>query len=218
MSPTCRGRDFGSVTSAGRFAILGPLSWPPKHQMSGPPTSTPPPSAASDRLSSWKDIANYFGRSVRTVQRWEKQLGLPVHRMGTGRGEAIHALVHELETWRAAAEAALLKEREKGHPGAGSARGNGSSVAAPSADPGEGSAPAEQSAFHYSLALSGTQVPRCGRVPGSCSRRPDRSRGVSRQRHRVGVAVWFCQQSVSRDSGYPIDAAARHVASGSQPT
>src|SRR3984885_5284611 len=31
-------------------------------------------------LSSWKDIAKYLGKGVRTVQRWERQLGLPVRR------------------------------------------------------------------------------------------------------------------------------------------
>jgi phage terminase Nu1 subunit (DNA packaging protein) len=31
-------------------------------------------------LSSWKDIANHFGKSVRTVQRWELKRGLPVRR------------------------------------------------------------------------------------------------------------------------------------------
>jgi DNA-binding transcriptional regulator YiaG len=31
-------------------------------------------------LSSWKDIAQYLGKGVRTVQRWERHLGLPVRR------------------------------------------------------------------------------------------------------------------------------------------
>ena len=31
-------------------------------------------------LNSWKEIANYLGRGVRTVQRWERDLRLPVHR------------------------------------------------------------------------------------------------------------------------------------------
>ena len=35
---------------------------------------------ASDRLDSWKAIANHLGREVRTVQLWEKLEGLPVHR------------------------------------------------------------------------------------------------------------------------------------------
>ncbi|PYT73396.1 MAG: hypothetical protein DMG42_12615 [Acidobacteria bacterium] len=31
-------------------------------------------------LDSWKEIAAYLDREVRTVQRWEKKEGLPVHR------------------------------------------------------------------------------------------------------------------------------------------
>jgi hypothetical protein len=49
-------------------------------------------------LQSWKEIAAYMGRGVRTVQRWE-QFGLPVHRpSGTDRG-AVFVLVAELEQW-----------------------------------------------------------------------------------------------------------------------
>ena len=33
-----------------------------------------------DRLDSWKEIAVYLNRSVRTLYRWEKDEGLPVHR------------------------------------------------------------------------------------------------------------------------------------------
>ena len=28
-------------------------------------------------LASWKDIAQYVGKGIRTVQRWERELGLP---------------------------------------------------------------------------------------------------------------------------------------------
>ena len=33
-----------------------------------------------DRLDSWKEIAAYLNRGVRTVRRWEEEEGLPVHR------------------------------------------------------------------------------------------------------------------------------------------
>jgi hypothetical protein len=33
------------------------------------------------RLDSWKEIAAYLGRAIRTVQRWEREEGLPVHRL-----------------------------------------------------------------------------------------------------------------------------------------
>ena len=33
-----------------------------------------------NRLDTWKGIAVYLGREVRTAQRWQKTEGLPVHR------------------------------------------------------------------------------------------------------------------------------------------
>jgi hypothetical protein len=36
-------------------------------------------------LSSWKEIARHFGKGVRTVQRWERELGLPIHRPVPGK-------------------------------------------------------------------------------------------------------------------------------------
>jgi hypothetical protein len=49
-------------------------------------------------LQSWKEIATYVGRGVRTVQRWEG-LGLPVHRPGNGDKASVFVLVAELEQW-----------------------------------------------------------------------------------------------------------------------
>lgn len=50
-------------------------------------------------LSTWKDISAYLGRGVRTVQRWENNLGLPVHRIGTGNRPPVFAFEHEIEEW-----------------------------------------------------------------------------------------------------------------------
>ena len=36
-----------------------------------------------DRLNGWKEIAVFLGKGVRTVQRWERDHGLPIHRQGT---------------------------------------------------------------------------------------------------------------------------------------
>ncbi len=54
--------------------------------------------SAGNELHTWKEIANYFGRSVRTVQIWETKLGLPVRRLGES-GQ-IFALVSELAAWK----------------------------------------------------------------------------------------------------------------------
>lgn len=62
-------------------------------------------------LQSWKEIAGYIGRGVRTVQRWES-LGLPVRRpQVSARKSAVYAISHELDTW-------LLNNPEgRGRPG-----------------------------------------------------------------------------------------------------
>jgi hypothetical protein len=54
---------------------------------------------AADRLNSWKEIAAYLGKGVRTVQRWEGQMGLPVRRLGREGGEIVYALKSEIDAW-----------------------------------------------------------------------------------------------------------------------
>ena len=51
------------------------------------------------RLDSWKEIANYLRRSVRTVRRWEREEGLPVHRHHHGKQGTIFALSAEIDEW-----------------------------------------------------------------------------------------------------------------------
>jgi hypothetical protein len=53
----------------------------------------------SPRLDSWKAIAEYLGRDVRTVRRWERTLGLPVRRVPGRRGHSVFADVSEIENW-----------------------------------------------------------------------------------------------------------------------
>src|SRR5579872_7156605 len=60
------------------------------------------PSEGGDRLDSWKEIAAYLGREVRTVQGWEKNEGLPVHRHQHARQGSVYAFKPELDAWRAA--------------------------------------------------------------------------------------------------------------------
>ena len=50
-------------------------------------------------LNSWKEIARYLGRGVRTVQRWEYQFGMPVHRPAGKDRSAVLALASELDRW-----------------------------------------------------------------------------------------------------------------------
>lgn len=53
----------------------------------------------STRLNSWKEIATFLGRGVRTVQRWERELQLPIHRIGNGPRSPVYALIPELNFW-----------------------------------------------------------------------------------------------------------------------
>jgi hypothetical protein len=54
-------------------------------------------------LTSWKEIAAYLGKGVRTVQRWERNLGLPVRRPDTSLRNVVFALPVELDAWVTAA-------------------------------------------------------------------------------------------------------------------
>jgi TolB-like protein len=63
-------------------------------------TKTPDLTASSaDRLDSWKEIAAYLRRDVRTVQRWEKKEGLPVHRHQHDKLGSVYAFRPDLESW-----------------------------------------------------------------------------------------------------------------------
>jgi len=55
-------------------------------------------SADNRRIDSWKEIAAFFGRDERTVKRWEKERGLPVHRLPGERG-GVFAYTAELTRW-----------------------------------------------------------------------------------------------------------------------
>lgn len=50
-------------------------------------------------LSCWKDIAHYMGKGVRTVQRWEQELALPVRRPHGGRKGPVTARPADLDNW-----------------------------------------------------------------------------------------------------------------------
>jgi hypothetical protein len=60
-----------------------------------------------ERLNSWKEIAAVLGRSVRTVERWEKTLGLPVYRLTGGKRGIIFAFADEIEAWMKTSSRAL---------------------------------------------------------------------------------------------------------------
>jgi TolB-like protein len=51
------------------------------------------------RLESWKEIAAYLHRDVRTVMRWEGSRGLPVHRLPGSPRAPVFALTREIDEW-----------------------------------------------------------------------------------------------------------------------
>jgi TolB-like protein len=60
---------------------------------------TEPMDGPDERLESWKKIAAYLRRDVRTVQRWEEAAGLPVHRLSRGQRPIPYAYKKELDAW-----------------------------------------------------------------------------------------------------------------------
>jgi TolB-like protein len=63
----------------------------------------------SERLESWKEIAAYLDREVRTVQRWATARRLPVHRLPGGHRPRVFSLKRELDAW-------LRAEPREPHP------------------------------------------------------------------------------------------------------
>ncbi len=77
-----------------------------REQVPGTPTAQ----SQNGRLESWKDIAAYLGRDVRTVQRWEKKEGLPVHRHLHEKQGSVYAYKSELDAWFTASESKVKDE------------------------------------------------------------------------------------------------------------
>jgi len=97
-----------SVTRAALHLSLCSRKWPrDRHPMVTAPRQT-------RTLSSWKEIAAYLGKGVRTVQRWEQEFGLPVRRPNSTMKGVVAATPEELDDW--------LKSRWRKRP---DTRGNG---------------------------------------------------------------------------------------------
>ena len=57
------------------------------------------PAPPRRQIHSWKSIAEYLQRDVRTVQRWEKTAGLPVRRLKHDARSSVFAWSDELDAW-----------------------------------------------------------------------------------------------------------------------
>ncbi len=120
----------------------------------------------NNRLDSWKEIAAYLKREVRTVQRWERLEGLPVHRHQHQKRGSVYALKPELDAWQAGRQ--LQANRECG---SGLARGEaqeGGALVSPRGEPGRvqwlrGSLAALSACFLALLVFAGYLVGRHAR-------------------------------------------------------
>jgi len=54
---------------------------------------------ATQFLSGWKEIAKYMGKGVRTIQRYERYMGLPVRRPAGKASGSVVAVRAELDGW-----------------------------------------------------------------------------------------------------------------------
>jgi Tfp pilus assembly protein PilF len=59
------------------------------------------------RLTTWKEVAAFFGKTERTVMRWEAERGLPVRRLPGEARSGIYADVSDLEAWLRGAGAVI---------------------------------------------------------------------------------------------------------------
>ena len=88
---------------------------------------------ANDRLDSWKEIAGYLKKEVRTVQRWEKNLGLPVRRFAQGKQGTVFAYKSDLDAWWQESQSRIDLEESK-TASDGDSSGSNVVVLAPIAD------------------------------------------------------------------------------------
>lgn len=67
-------------------------------------------------LTSWKGIAAYLDRDVRTCVRWEQRYGLPVHRLERDSKAKVFAYKDEIDRWLAERSALISTSAEAGAP------------------------------------------------------------------------------------------------------
>lgn len=77
---------------------------------------TTPTSVDPGRLNGWKEIAAHIGKGARTAQRWEKEYGLPVHRLGREGGEIVFAFRDEIDRWSRRTAGDRLRESDAAAP------------------------------------------------------------------------------------------------------
>ncbi len=152
-----------------------------------PPDQNRPPEErpASDRLDSWKEIAAYLRKEVRTVQRWEKSSDLPVRRLAHSKMGTVFAYKSDLDAWWRDSQTKLETEVNKTETGPES---SGSSVAVlvPSSEQSVADSPVQQpvepsnNSFRRNLLWTLIVVVAIASSLGLLWRRPRARNGVSK--------------------------------------
>ncbi len=57
------------------------------------------PAQQQSTFTTWKEIADYIGKGIRTVQRWEARLGLPIQRPNEHYRGIVCASRDDLDNW-----------------------------------------------------------------------------------------------------------------------
>ena len=65
---------------------------------------------SNQHLNGWKEIGAYLGRTARTAQRWEAQLGMPVHRPAQRKRTVVVGFPSDLDAWLARNRSRLESE------------------------------------------------------------------------------------------------------------
>lgn len=78
--------------------------------------------ASGSRLDSWKTIAEYCKRDVRTVTRWADERRMPIHRVPGGKRGSVFAFVEEIDVWMVSQGSGAA---ENNHHGNGSGPSSG---------------------------------------------------------------------------------------------
>jgi TolB-like protein len=71
------------------------------------------------RLDSWKEIATHLKRSLRTVRRWEREEGLPVHRHLHRKKGTVYAFSGDIDAWLKSRAKAEITGHAPGPPASG---------------------------------------------------------------------------------------------------
>src|ERR1700685_3652714 len=76
-------------------------------------SETSPAPDRGTRLVGWKEIAAYLGKTDRTVKRWGRDRGLPVHRVPGIAKTSVYAYSSELDRWLQNADAEAANQPEE---------------------------------------------------------------------------------------------------------